>query len=235
MANFVACKCARDARLGIGVREAGVRAAGPAALYASTEAHVVIRRAADMLGLGSAAVRVVPVDDRQRMRVDALEAAVEADVGVGVVPVAVVATAGTTTTGAIDPLPAVADLASRHGMWFHVDAAYGGGAALAPDLRPLLAGIRQPVGDQDNLHDYFPPCVRCVQPSSAGFLRPRPRCNRSWRKRKSCVRSPGCLTGFCRRNWRVRPELLITGTVRWCLRRPLRLPQPSSGCWPRPW
>jgi len=76
MANFVALKCARDARLGAGVREAGVRGLPPATLYASEEAHVVIRRAADMLGLGAGAVRALPVDGEQRLRVDALEAAI---------------------------------------------------------------------------------------------------------------------------------------------------------------
>jgi glutamate/tyrosine decarboxylase-like PLP-dependent enzyme len=143
MANFIALKCARDARLGPQVREEGVRALPPATLYASEEAHVVIRRAADMLGLGGGAVRVVPIDGEQRMRADALEAAIADDVAAGAVPVAVVATAGTTTTGSIDPLPEAADVAARHGLWLHVDAAYGGAAALADDLRPLLAGLER--------------------------------------------------------------------------------------------
>ena len=143
MANFVGLKCARDSRLGADVREHGVRDRPPAALYASEEAHVVIRRAADMLGLGASAVRAIPVDAEQRMRVDALEAAVAADLEAGALPIAVTATAGTTTTGSIDPLPAIADVAARHGMWLHVDAAYGGAAALADDLRPLLAGIER--------------------------------------------------------------------------------------------
>jgi aromatic-L-amino-acid/L-tryptophan decarboxylase len=143
MANFVALKCARDDRLGTAVREAGVGAAGPVALYASTEAHVVIRRAADMLGLGAGAVRAVPVDGEQRMRLDALESAIAADRSAGVRPLAVSATAGSTTTGSIDPLPALAELAAAHGMWFHVDAAYGGAAILSDELAPLLAGIER--------------------------------------------------------------------------------------------
>ena len=79
MANFVALKCARDDRLGAEVREAGVAAAGPVALYASMEAHVVIRRAADMLGLGAGAVRALPVDSEQRLCPVALERAIAAD------------------------------------------------------------------------------------------------------------------------------------------------------------
>lgn len=143
MANLVALKAARDARVGEGARERGVRHFSPLALYASSEAHAVIGRGADMLGLGSESVRIVAVDDSYRMRPDALAAAIEADVEAGLVPMAVVGTAGTTATGAIDPLPALADIAERHGAWLHVDAAYGGGAILADDLRPLLAGIER--------------------------------------------------------------------------------------------
>jgi glutamate/tyrosine decarboxylase-like PLP-dependent enzyme len=141
MANFVGLKCARDDRLGPDVRELGVRASGPVALYASEEAHVVIRRAADMLGLGAGAVRAVPVDGGLRMRPDALEAAIERDRAAGVRPLAVSATAGTTTTGAIDPLGEIAAICARHDIWLHVDAAYGGAAILADDLRGLLDGV----------------------------------------------------------------------------------------------
>jgi aromatic-L-amino-acid decarboxylase len=143
MANFVGLKCARDERLGIDVREQGVRAHGPVALYASAEAHVVIRRAADMLGLGAAAVRTIPIDAQQRMRPEALEAAIEQDRAGGVRPLAVCATAGTTTTGSIDPLAAIAAIAERHGLWLHVDAAYGGAAVLSDELRPLLDGVER--------------------------------------------------------------------------------------------
>ena len=143
MANFVALKCARDDRLGAEVREAGVAAAGPVALYASTEAHVVIRRAADMLGLGAGAVRALPVDSEQRLCPVALERAIAADRAAGVCPLAVCATAGSTTTGSIDPLPALAALAAEHDCWFHVDAAYGGAAILSEKLAPLLAGIER--------------------------------------------------------------------------------------------
>jgi aromatic-L-amino-acid decarboxylase len=143
MANFVGLKCARDERLGIEVREHGVRDHPPIGIYASEEAHVVIRRAADMLGLGAGAVRAVAIDGEQRMRPDALAEAIERDLAAGVRPLAVVATAGTTTTGSIDPLPAVADVAAGHGLWLHVDAAYGGAAVLSDELRPQLAGIER--------------------------------------------------------------------------------------------
>jgi len=143
MANFVSLKCARDAGLGHAVREQGVRDHGAAALYASEEAHVVIRRAADMLGLGAGAVRAVAIDAQQRMRPDALEAAIRADLDAGVRPLAVCATAGTTTTGSIDPLPEIARIAEEYGLWFHVDAAYGGAVVLADELRGLLDGVER--------------------------------------------------------------------------------------------
>jgi aromatic-L-amino-acid decarboxylase len=143
MANFVALKCARDAALGPDVRERGVREHGPVGLYASEEAHVVIRRAADMLGLGAGAVRSVAIDERQRMRPDALEAAIRHDLEAGVRPLAVCATGGTTTTGSIDPLPEIAAIAAEHGLRLHVDAAYGGAVVLSDGLRGLLDGVER--------------------------------------------------------------------------------------------
>jgi aromatic-L-amino-acid/L-tryptophan decarboxylase len=143
MANFVGLKLARDAAAGQGVRERGMRAAPPLAIYASAESHIVIRRAADMLGLGTEVVRSIPVDERFRMRVDDLTAALEDDLEAGVTPAAIVATAGTTQTGSIDPLREVAELCRGHGAWMHVDACYGGPAVLADDLRPLFEGIEQ--------------------------------------------------------------------------------------------
>jgi aromatic-L-amino-acid decarboxylase len=142
VANLVGLKVARD-RAGEDPRGSGVRAGPPLAFYASTESHVVQQRAADLLGLGSEAVRLIAVDDRWRMRPDALAEALERDLAAGVVPAAVIATAGTTATGAIDPLPEIAELCERYGAPLHVDACYGGPAALADDLRPLLDGIER--------------------------------------------------------------------------------------------
>ncbi|GBC86021.1 L-2,4-diaminobutyrate decarboxylase [bacterium HR12] len=143
MATFVALKAARDHRAGWDVRDRGVAAGPQLGLYLSTETHVVSDRAADMLGIGRANVRHVPVDRRFRMRVDELEAAIARDRGAGIRPFAVVGTAGTVSTGAVDPLGEIADLCEREGLWFHVDAAYGGPAMLAPDLRPLFDGIER--------------------------------------------------------------------------------------------
>lgn len=142
-ANLVGLKLARDRALGTDVRQTGVRECPPLAIYASTEAHVVQHRAADLLGLGAEAVRGIAVDDGLRMRADALGDAIERDLREGVRPAAVVATAGTTATGAVDPLPELAELCRAHELWLHVDAAYGGPAVLADELRPQLHGIEQ--------------------------------------------------------------------------------------------
>lgn len=142
MANFIALKTARDAHGRNGMRKEGV-GARRLVVYASGEAHVTIARAADMLGIGSDAVRGVPVDDRYQLDADALRRLVERDLAAGLEPFAVVATAGTTATGAVDPLPEVAALCREHGLWFHADAAYGGPAILTEDLAPLLDGIER--------------------------------------------------------------------------------------------
>ena len=143
MANFIALKAARDHRAGWDVRNEGVAAGPPLGLYLSTETHVVSDRAADMLGIGWANVRHVPVDRDCHMRVDELRTRIARDLEAGVRPFAIVGTGGTVSTGAIDPLDEIADVCSEWGLWFHVDAAYGGPAMLADDLRPLFAGIER--------------------------------------------------------------------------------------------
>jgi aromatic-L-amino-acid/L-tryptophan decarboxylase len=143
MANFVGLKVARDAATGWATRQSGLAGLPQFTLYCSEQAHAVIERGADMLGIGSQAVRKIPVDDEWRIRLDVLRARIEEDITAGTKPFAVVATAGTTATGAIDPLDEIADLCAEFGLWFHVDAAYGGPAILADDLKPLLAGIER--------------------------------------------------------------------------------------------
>jgi aromatic-L-amino-acid decarboxylase len=109
-------------------------------VYASTEAHSSIDKACMTLGLGREGLRRVATDDGLRMDVSALEATIAEDRATGIRPIAIVATLGTTSSTAIDPCPAIADVAQREGLWLHVDAAYGGAVAVCPDRRPLLAG-----------------------------------------------------------------------------------------------
>jgi glutamate/tyrosine decarboxylase-like PLP-dependent enzyme len=143
MANFVALKAARDAKAPWDVRNQGVSAGPRLRIYASTEVHVVTDRAADMLGLGVDAVRKVQVDDDYRIRLDFLRQAIQEDRRAGYLPIAVVASAGTVATGAIDPLGEIADACADEDLWYHVDAAYGGPAVLADDLRALFSGIER--------------------------------------------------------------------------------------------
>ena len=123
ISNLTALLAAREQALP-GSREEGM-GGRRAAVYCSEEAHHSIVRAVEAAGLGSRNVRSLPLDDQRRMQVAPLRDALAADVADGVVPVAVVATAGTTLTGAIDPLDAIADACAEHGVWLHVDGAYG--------------------------------------------------------------------------------------------------------------
>lgn len=104
-------------------------------IYCSTEAHMSVPKAAALLGLGHESVRLIPVNDAFRMRITDLSAAISEDLQRGLKPIAVVASAGTTATGSIDPLSEIADLCGQHGLWLHIDGAYGALAALAiPEL-----------------------------------------------------------------------------------------------------
>lgn len=139
LANLSGLKLARD-RAVEGVRTGGLGGA-QLGVYVSEEAHFTIDRAADVLGLGESAVRKIPVDNHLALRIDELERRLTEDAAAGIRPMAIVGTAGTTGTGAIDPLEELAAIAQRIGAWFHVDAAYGGAAALSDRLCPLLRGI----------------------------------------------------------------------------------------------
>lgn len=125
-ANLMALAMAREARLP--ANETGVRGG---VVYASEQVHMSIPKAVALLGIGTANLRLIPVDDQFRMRPDALQAAIAADRAAGQMPVAIVATVGTIVSGAIDPLPEIAAIAGREGLWLHVDGAYGVLAALA--------------------------------------------------------------------------------------------------------
>ncbi len=109
-------------------------------MYASAEAHSSIEKAAIVLGLGQQGLRKIPPDDAFRMDVAALQQAIQEDQAAGIRPLAVIATIGTTSTTSIDPVARIADLCEQHGLWLHVDAAYGGAAAVVPELRPLFQG-----------------------------------------------------------------------------------------------
>jgi aromatic-L-amino-acid/L-tryptophan decarboxylase len=132
VANFTCILAARAAAAGEGVRQDGLEPGWH--LYASRETHTWVQKAADLFGLGTQAIRWIDVDADQRMRVAALRDALDEDARRGGKPLAVIATAGTVSTGAVDPLGEIADLCNERGIWLHVDGAYGGFAACAPDV-----------------------------------------------------------------------------------------------------
>ena len=124
-------------------------------LYCSAEAHSSIEKGAIAIGIGQQYVRKIPVDAEFRMRPEALAAAVEADIAAGLRPFCVVATVGTTSTTSIDPVPAIADIAARHRLWLHVDAAYAGSAAIVPEFRHILNGAERADSLVANPHKWF--------------------------------------------------------------------------------
>jgi glutamate/tyrosine decarboxylase-like PLP-dependent enzyme len=143
MANFMAFLVARTAALGPQARVQGLGGPRQPVGYASVAAHACLVRAMEMAGLGSRNLRLLPVDPAGRMDLAALAAAIAADREAGFEPFLVAGTAGTVDAGAVDNLGALADIAARERLWFHVDGAYGALAILAPDLAPLLSGIQR--------------------------------------------------------------------------------------------
>jgi aromatic-L-amino-acid decarboxylase len=137
--NLTALLAAREQALP-GSRATGVGGRA-AAVYCSEEAHHSVVRAVEVAGLGSDSVRRIALDPERRMRVDELTSCLEADRRAGITPVAVIATGGTTLTGAVDPLDAIAAVCAEHGVWMHVDGAYGVPAACVPSAAPLFAGL----------------------------------------------------------------------------------------------
>jgi glutamate/tyrosine decarboxylase-like PLP-dependent enzyme len=147
MANIVAHAVFRDAKAPWDTRRYGLRGPDGNAprlrVYTSAEAHHCHEQAAELLGLGRESVRLVPVDEAYRMRVDALRSMIEEDRARGDLPIAVVAAAGTVGTGAIDPLGKLAALAREEDLWCHVDGAYGAFAAIAPSAPQELRALAE--------------------------------------------------------------------------------------------
>jgi glutamate/tyrosine decarboxylase-like PLP-dependent enzyme len=132
-ANLTALACAREARVGA--------MDGSAVVYMSDQTHSSVARGARALGFRPENVRIIPTDEYARLRVDALASALEADRAAGLTPLAVVANAGTTATGAVDPLATLSELCAAHRVWLHVDGAYGAFAVLSERGRASLQGI----------------------------------------------------------------------------------------------
>ncbi|HEU5002735.1 MAG TPA: pyridoxal-dependent decarboxylase [Actinomycetota bacterium] len=138
-ATFTALAAARH-RVDPEVRRRGLAGRPPMAVYCSELAHSSVDKAVLGLGIGTDQVRHIAADGAFRMDPAALEAAIEADVGTGVRPMAVVATVGTTAVTSVDPIPQIVDVCARHGLWLHIDGAYGAAAGAVPELRWVLEG-----------------------------------------------------------------------------------------------
>ncbi len=175
MANIVCLLAARAAKAGWDVRERGVAGDSRRRLrvYGSAETHTWIQKAADICGLGTSAIRWIPTDERLRMDVSALRRQIEADKAAGDVPTMVIGTAGSVSTGAIDPLRDISAICKEHGVWFHVDGAYGGFAAAIPDAPDDLRALADADSVAVDPHKwlYAPLEAGCALVRDAGLLR----------------------------------------------------------------
>ncbi len=175
VANLTGIAAARESRLG--------EETDGAVAYCANQTHSSVARGFRILGFRRDQLRAVPTDDQFQIDVKALEAAIADDLAAGKRPFCLVANAGTTNTGAIDPLNQLSDLAERHGLWLHVDGAYGGAASLVPRGRALLAGMERADSVVIDPHKWL------FQPYEAGLV---------------FVRHPGLLE----RTFSSRPEYL---------------------------
>jgi aromatic-L-amino-acid decarboxylase len=140
--TLVALLCARERSSGFSLARAGLQAeAAPLVVYVSAHSHSSVEKAALLAGFGRANIRIIPADEQHAMRPECLLQAVRDDLAAGRTPCAVVATCGTTTTTAFDPLAAIAAITAEHGLWLHVDAAMAGSAMILPECRALWTGI----------------------------------------------------------------------------------------------
>jgi aromatic-L-amino-acid decarboxylase len=142
ISNVTALAAARERALP-GTRRTGMRDAPRGALYCSREAHYSVVRSAELLGIGAEQVRALPIDEHRRVLPDAVAEAIDRDRAAGTAPIAVVATAGTTLTGAVDPIQALADVCAERETWLHVDGAYGVAAASTPTAASLFSGLER--------------------------------------------------------------------------------------------
>jgi aromatic-L-amino-acid decarboxylase len=163
--NLIGLAVARNTKAGYDLRQEGLRAAPrEMVLYASKEAHSSIQKAVELLGLGSGRLRRVPVNDALQIDLHALKAAIKADRDSGYFPFCVVGAAGTTNTGAMDDLNALADICQEEDLWYHVDGAFGAWAAIAPGSKHLVAGMERADSLAFDLHKwmYLPYDIGCI-------------------------------------------------------------------------
>lgn len=162
MANLIGLQVARNAMAGVDVRAEGItNLPQPLVFYASDETHSATQKALEALGLGARALRIIPTDARLRMDLSALAAAMAEDRQAGRKPACVIGTAGTTSTGSIDDLSAMAEICAAEGLWFHVDGAIGAILRLSETHRDLVAGLERADSLALDLHKWFQAPFEC--------------------------------------------------------------------------
>jgi len=160
--TLVALLCARERSTAYSLAAGGMQSSHRRlVVYTSVHGHSSVEKAALLAGFGRENVRMIPVDERQAMRPDALAEAIRADLACGSVPCAIVATTGTTTTTALDPIADIAEVARRHGVWLHVDAAMAGSAMALPECRWMWRGIEGADSIVINAHKWLGAAFDC--------------------------------------------------------------------------
>jgi aromatic-L-amino-acid decarboxylase len=163
--NLIGLTVARNTKAGFDLRKQGVRAAPrKMVLYASAEAHSSLQKAVELLGLGSNSLRKVPVNQALQIDLKALKTAIQEDRARGHLPFCVIGAAGTTNTGAIDDLNALADICQQEDLWFHVDGAFGAWTAIAPKSKHLVSGMERADSLAFDLHKWMnlPYAIGCI-------------------------------------------------------------------------
>jgi aromatic-L-amino-acid decarboxylase len=161
-ANYTALVCALTAAHPRFAHDGARAFAGPPTFYTSRECHIAWLKVAHQAGVGRAALRLIATDGTGRMDPQALAQAIRADRAAGAVPIMLVATAGTTGAGMIDPLEACADIARHEGLWYHIDAAWGGAAIASERMRGLLAGIERADSVTIDAHKWLATTMGCA-------------------------------------------------------------------------
>jgi aromatic-L-amino-acid decarboxylase len=160
--SLVALLCARERTTNYSLSRGGLQAeAKPLIVYTTAQSHSSVVKAALLAGFGRDQVRMVPHDTAYAMRPYALEALIRADLAAGHLPCAVVATTGTTTSTALDPLAAIAKVTTEHGLWLHVDAAMAGSAMILPECRFMWDGVEQADSLIVNAHKWLGAVFDC--------------------------------------------------------------------------
>jgi glutamate/tyrosine decarboxylase-like PLP-dependent enzyme len=163
--NLIGLTVARNTKAGYDLRKDGLQAAPrKMVLYASSETHSSLQKAVELLGLGSDSLRKIPVNECLQIDLKALKAAIQKDRQRGYLPFCVVGAAGTTNTGAIDDLNALADICQEEGLWFHVDGAFGAWAAITPRSKHLVSGMERADSLAFDLHKWMnlPYAIGCI-------------------------------------------------------------------------